>query len=99
MKGKIMNEQLKAALASYARSVLAGASALYLAGVTDPVDLAWSLLAALLPVVLRAVNPNDTAFGRLPDVAEVAKAAKSATPKKAPVKKDAPAAKKTTTKK
>lgn len=91
-----MSEQLKAALASYARSVLAGASTLYLAGVTDPLDLVWSLLAAFLPVVIRAVNPNDTAFGRLPDVVEVAKAAKAATPKKAPAKK-APA--KTTTKK
>lgn len=87
-----MNAQLKAMLASYARSVLAGASTLYLAGVTDPVDLAWSLLAAFLPVVIRAVNPNDTAFGRFPDPVEVAKAAKAATPKKAP-------AKKTTTKK
>lgn len=82
-----MNEQLKAMLASYARSVLAGASALYLAGVTDPVDLLWSLLAAILPVVIRAVNPADAAFGRLPDVKEVEKAAKAATPKKAPVKK------------
>ena len=92
-----MNQQLIAALASYARSVLAGASTIYLAGVTDPVDLLWSLLAAILPVVIRAINPNDTAFGRLPDPVEVAKAAKAATPKKAPVKKAAPA-KKTSTK-
>lgn len=91
-----MNDQIKAAIASYARSVLAGSATLYLAGVTDPVDLLWSLLAAILPVAIRAINPADTAFGRLPDPAEVAKAAKSATPKKAPVKK-APA-KKTTKK-
>jgi hypothetical protein len=97
MKGNIMSEQLIAALSSYARSVLAGASTLYLAGVTDPLDLAWSLLAAILPVVIRAINPNDTAFGRLPDPVEVAKAAKAATPKKAPAKKAAPA-KKTSTK-
>jgi hypothetical protein len=83
---------IKAMLASYARSVLAAASALYLAGVTDPADLAYSLLAAFIPVVLRAVNPNDAAFGILPDPKDVAKAAKSATPKKAPAKK--PAAKK-----
>jgi hypothetical protein len=88
---------LKAALASYARSVIGAASALYLAGVTDPADLAYSLLAAFIPVALRAINPNDPAFGILPDPKEVAKAAKSATPKKAPAKK--PSAKKTAIKK
>lgn len=82
-------KNLKAMLASYARSVLAAATALYLAGVTDPTDLAYSLLAAFIPVVLRAVNPNDAAFGILPSVEEVAKASKSATPKKAPAKKPA----------
>ena len=86
-------KQLKAMLASYGRSVLGAASALYLAGVTDPVDLAWSLLAALIPVILRAVNPNDAAFGMVPSEEEVAKALKKATPKKAPTKKK-PAAKK-----
>ena len=48
-----MNKQLKAIAASYGRSVLGAASALYLAGVTDPLDLAWSLVAAVLPVGLR----------------------------------------------
>ena len=78
-----MNEkQIKAMLASYARSILAGASTLYLAGVTDPVDLSWSLLAALIPVALRAVNPNDVAFGRMPSTKAVDKAAKNAKAKK-----------------
>lgn len=81
------SKQLKNMVASYGRSVLAAASALYLAGVTDPLDLAWSLAAALIPVVLRAVNPNDPAFGVLPSAEAVDKAAKSAKPKKAPVKK------------
>jgi hypothetical protein len=85
-------KQLQNMLASYGRSVLAAATALYLAGVTDPADLAYSLLAAIIPVALRAVNPNDTAFGRLPAVEDVDKAAKAAKPLKAPVKK--PAAKK-----
>jgi hypothetical protein len=53
-------------------------------GVTDPKDLAYALLAAIAPVALRAINPSDTAFGRLPDVAEIEKAAKSA---KKPAKK------------
>lgn len=65
-----MNTQLKAAIASYARSVLAAASALYLAGVTDPTDLANALLAGLLPVALRALNKKDPAFGLVAKVAE-----------------------------
>ena len=77
-------EQLKNMLASYGRSVLGAATALYLAGVTDPADLAYSLVAALLPVALRAVNPNDPAFGLLPSAEEVDKAAKAAKAKKAP---------------
>ena len=58
-----MNTKVKAALASYARSVLAAAAALYLAGFTDPVELANALLAGLLPVTLRYLNPKDPAFG------------------------------------
>jgi hypothetical protein len=85
-------EQLKNMLASYGRSVLGAATALYLAGVTDPADLAYSLLAALIPVALRALNPNDAAFGLLPSEEAVEKAAKAAKPLKAPAKK--PAAKK-----
>jgi hypothetical protein len=91
-----MDAKLKALVASYARSVLSAASALYLAGVTDPVDLLWSLVAAVLPVAIRYINPNDPAFGRTPKVEEVKEALAKATPKKAPVK---PVAKKTTPKK
>lgn len=85
-------EQLKAMLASYGRSVVGAATALYASGVTDPKTLAYALLGAIVPVALRAVNPNDVAFGRLPEVAEVEVALKSAkvvkkTAKKAPVKK------------
>jgi len=88
-----MNEQIKAVLASYGRSVLGAALALYMSGVTDPKTLAYSLLAALAPVALRAINPNDTAFGLMPDVAEVDSAVKKATVKKAPVRKKAAAKK------
>ena len=85
-------EQLKNMLASYGRSVLGAATALYLAGVTDPADLAYSLLAALIPVALRAINPNDPAFGIMPSAEAVEKATKAAKPLRAPGKK--PAAKK-----
>lgn len=82
-----MNNQIKAMIASYLRSVLSAASALYLAGVTDPLDLAWSLLAAIAPVAIRAINPNDTAFGRIPEQADIQEALAKAAPKKAPRKK------------
>lgn len=94
-----MNAQLKALLASYGRSVLAAASALYLAGVTDPVDLVWSLVAAVLPVAIRYINPNDPAFGRTPSKEEVEAALAKAEPKKAPVAKKATATKKPAAKK
>jgi hypothetical protein len=82
-----MNNKTKAMLASYGRSVLAGAATLYMTGVTDPKDLAYSLLAAVIPVALRAVNPNDTAFGKMPEVSVVDEAIKKAPVKKAPAKK------------
>lgn len=86
-------EQLKAMLASYGRSVLGAGVAMYASGVTDPQTLAYSLIGAVVPVVLRAINPNDQAFGRLPDVAEVdavlktAKVVKKTAAKKSPAKK------------
>ena len=79
-------KQLEALLASYGRSVLASGLALYMAGVTDTKDLWTALVAAIAPVAIRAINPNDKAFGVLPDAKEVDKALKSA---KAPVKKKA----------
>ena len=83
-------EQLKAILASYGRSALAAGVAMYASGITDPETLAYSLLGALVPVALRAINPNDSAFGRLPDTSVVEKALKSAkVVKKAPAKKAA----------
>jgi hypothetical protein len=86
--------QLKAMIASYGRSVLGAAIALYASGVTDPKTLAYSLLGAIVPVAIRAVNPNDSAFGKLPSVEEVDKAVKTAkVVKKAPARKKAAAKK------
>jgi hypothetical protein len=56
-------ESLKALLASWARSFLAASIAVYMAGVQDPKAIAMAGLAAVLPVVLRWLNPKDTAFG------------------------------------
>lgn len=58
-----MND-LKAMAASWARSFLAAGIAVYMAGVTNPADIAKAGLAAMLPVVLRYLNPNDAAFGK-----------------------------------
>jgi hypothetical protein len=77
-------DKLKALLASYSRSVVGAGVALYAAGVTDPKDLVYALVGALVPVLARYANPNDPAFGRVPEVAEVEKALKKA---KAPAKK------------
>lgn len=56
-------ENLKALAASWARSFLAAAIAVYMAGVTDPKAILTAGAAAVLPVVLRWLNPKDSAFG------------------------------------
>ena len=60
---KLTNAQ-KAALASYGRSALAAVLTLVLAGNTSPRDLLSAAVAAVVPPILRALNPNDVAFGR-----------------------------------
>ncbi len=59
-----MKAEHKAMLASYARSMIAAAAAVYSTGNTDPMDLARAAIAAMIPVVLRWANPKDPAFGR-----------------------------------
>ena len=59
-----MTAKDKAILGSYARSFLTGVITLYLAGETDPAKLLAAGIAAVLPPVLRWLNPNDKAFGR-----------------------------------
>jgi len=54
---------IKAMTASWARSFLAASVAVYMAGVTDPKAIASAGLAAVLPVIVRWLNPNDTGFG------------------------------------
>lgn len=53
----------KAIASSWARSFLAGLIACYLAGVTDPKMLLSAGVAAVAPVILRWLNPNDGSFG------------------------------------
>jgi hypothetical protein len=56
-------DQAKAMLASWLRSSVAGALAVYMTGNTNPKDLAMGLVAGLIPVLARWANPNDVAFG------------------------------------
>lgn len=58
-------DKMKLVAASWARSFMAASVALYMAGETDPKKLGMAGLAAVLPVILRWLNPKDTAFGLL----------------------------------
>jgi hypothetical protein len=55
--------QIKPLAASWARSFLAAALAMYMAGITDPKTLAMGGVAAVAPVLLRWLNPKDASFG------------------------------------
>jgi hypothetical protein len=57
-------KELKPMLASYARSFIAASLAVYMAGVTDPKAILSAGLAAVLPVLMRWLNPNDKVYGR-----------------------------------
>ena len=62
--GKVtMQEKILAALASYGRHFLGAAIALYITGNTDPGDLVKGCIAACLPVILKALNSNESSFG------------------------------------
>jgi hypothetical protein len=56
-------KQAKALAASWARSFLAAALAVYMAGITDPKKIAMGGVAALAPVLLKWLNPKDASFG------------------------------------
>jgi hypothetical protein len=58
-----MNE-LKPMLASWARSFIAASLAVYMAGITDPKAILSAGVAAVVPVFMRWLNPNDAAYGR-----------------------------------
>ena len=58
-----VNPKLLAAVSSYGRSFLAAALAVWSTGNHDVKGLAAAGAAAVLPVILRALNPNDPAFG------------------------------------
>jgi len=61
-----MKPEHKSMIASYARSALGAALAVYLANPNDVTvrDIAAAALAAIAPPLIRFLNPNDPAFGR-----------------------------------
>ena len=61
-----MREQDKAMLASYARSLVGALVAVYSTGTTDPMNYVKGAIAALIPPIMRWVNPKDEGFGRTP---------------------------------
>ena len=63
MLNKIPN-QVKKIAASYARVFIAASLTLYLAGERDLSALWAAGVAAVLPPLVRWLNPNDEAFGR-----------------------------------
>jgi len=58
-----MTEEILAALASYGRAFLSAAIALYMTGNTNPKDLLMGGVAAVAPVILKALSPSNQEFG------------------------------------
>lgn len=59
-----LSKKQQAAVQSYARSVLAAVAAVVATGNWNSEDILKAAVIAVLPPVLRWVNPNDKAFGR-----------------------------------
>jgi hypothetical protein len=77
----ISNEH-KAMAASYGRSLLAAVVAVTATGNYSADDLLKAVLAATIPVAIRFVNPNDSAFGKLKELPQPVKKTTSKSPKK-----------------
>jgi hypothetical protein len=56
-------EQTLAALGTYARAFLAAAITLYMSGNTNIKDLGMAGIAAIAPVILKALSPNNLEYG------------------------------------
>lgn len=61
---KTHTEQLRAMAASWARAFVCAALAAYAAGADNWRDVLAAGAAALVPVLLRWLNPQDKAYGR-----------------------------------
>lgn len=66
-----MNKAQKAALASYGRAALVAVVTALAMGKTNPRDLLTAAIIAVAAPLLRAINPNDAAFGKVASDAAV----------------------------
>ena len=57
------NTQLKALVASYARTAISAGAGMYLAGHTDAKSIGMAALGAIIGPLARALNPKDSSFG------------------------------------
>lgn len=57
------SKAIQAILASYARSAVAAALGMYMAGHTDPKSIGMAAIGAVAGPALRALNKNDSTFG------------------------------------
>jgi len=60
-----MNAKIQAIIMSYLRTALSAILGAYIAGQTDIKLLGSLALSAIAGPLLRALNPNDAAFGRV----------------------------------
>lgn len=59
-----LSDSDRALIASWLRSFVAAALTSVMAGATDPRDIARAGIIAIIPPILRWLNPRDQAFGR-----------------------------------
>ena len=57
-------KKLEAIASTYLRAAVAAVVALYMAGETNPKNLATAAIAAVAGPVLKALDPKSTEFGR-----------------------------------
>ncbi len=82
-------EALKKAVWSYARAALAAIGALLLAGIEDPTTITVSaLIAGALGPLVRALDPNDDAYGIGSAIGEAFDTAKDGEPLESEIDKE-----------
>jgi hypothetical protein len=64
LSDRLTDQRTWSMVASYARSMLAASLAVMLTGNYSLEDMAKAAVAAILPVIIRWLNPNDPAYGR-----------------------------------
>lgn len=66
-----MNKKTKAMLESYARAFVVALGVAYADGLTGAEEIFVAALIAVAAPAIRAINPNDPAFGAIADAVDV----------------------------